>query len=122
MSRRRQVPFEFRLYVAGVTRNSELARANLAILCATLTPGQYAVEVVDVLEEPDRAPGTVDRHRRAVVDVLDLLGGLADKGGAAKKDAKSAKAVKGQKQPAVLTQAGAPQLRMLGIHLLAVSA
>jgi hypothetical protein len=33
-----------------------------------------------------------------------------DKGGAAKKDAKSAKAVKGQKQPAVLTQAGAPQL------------
>jgi hypothetical protein len=34
----------------------------------------------------------------------------SDKGGAAKKDAKSAKAVKGQKQPAVLTQAGAPQL------------
>ena len=34
----------------------------------------------------------------------------SDKGGAAKKDAKSAKAIKGQKQPAVLTQAGAPQL------------
>ena len=34
----------------------------------------------------------------------------SDKGGAAKKDSKSAKAVKGQKQPAVLTQAGAPQL------------
>jgi hypothetical protein len=34
----------------------------------------------------------------------------SDKGGAAKKDAKSAKAVKGQKQPAVLTQDGAPQL------------
>src|SRR5712671_1138787 len=33
-----------------------------------------------------------------------------DKGAAAKKDAKSAKAVKGQKQPAVLTQDGAPQL------------
>jgi LTXXQ motif family protein len=36
--------------------------------------------------------------------------GTADKGGAAKKDAKSAKAAKGQKQPAVLTQDGAPQL------------
>src|SRR5712671_6761265 len=34
----------------------------------------------------------------------------SDKGGAAKKDAKSAKAAKGQKQPAVLTQDGAPQL------------
>src|SRR5258705_1270985 len=33
-----------------------------------------------------------------------------DKGAAAKKDAKSAKAVKGQKRPAVLTQDGAPQL------------
>ena len=36
--------------------------------------------------------------------------GAADKGGAAKKDAKSAKAAKGQKQPSVLTQDGAPQL------------
>jgi LTXXQ motif family protein len=34
----------------------------------------------------------------------------SDKGGAAKKEAKSAKAAKGQKQPAVLTQDGAPQL------------
>lgn len=55
MSRRRHAAFEFRLYVAGVTRNSEMARANLATLCATLPAGQCTLEVVDVLVEPDRA-------------------------------------------------------------------
>ena len=55
MSRRRHVAFEFRLYVAGVTRNSELARGNLAALCTILPPDQYTIEVVDVLAEPGRA-------------------------------------------------------------------
>ena len=55
MTRRRHVSFEFRLYVAGVTRNSEMARGNLITLCATLPPDQCTIEVVDVLEEPGRA-------------------------------------------------------------------
>lgn len=58
----------------------------------------------------------------AIGGVVGVVGGVlgagknapppaaSDKGGPAKKDAKSAKAAKGQKQPAVLTQDGAPQL------------
>ncbi len=55
VSRRKHAQFEFRLYVAGVTRNSELARANVVALCATLPAGQCTIEVADVLVNPDRA-------------------------------------------------------------------
>jgi KaiB domain. len=47
--------FRFRLYVAGGTQNSEMARANLVALCRDHLRGCYEVEIVDVLRDPDRA-------------------------------------------------------------------
>ncbi|MCD6050420.1 MAG: circadian clock protein KaiB [Verrucomicrobia bacterium] len=50
--------FKFRLYVAGDTQNSVLARANLASICETHLREHYQIEIVDVLREPKR--GLVD--------------------------------------------------------------
>ncbi|HSH95280.1 MAG TPA: circadian clock KaiB family protein [Roseimicrobium sp.] len=46
--------FKFRLYVAGNTQNSVLARANLTRICQTHLPEQHQIEIVDVLREPRR--------------------------------------------------------------------
>jgi circadian clock protein KaiB len=47
--------FKFRLYVAGNSPNSVQAVANLAAMCRTHLPGQFDIEIVDVLREPKRA-------------------------------------------------------------------
>ena len=44
-----------RLYVAGDAPNSALARTNLSRLLAGLDRDQYALEVIDCLDEPLRA-------------------------------------------------------------------
>ena len=49
------VCFKFRLYLAGNTPNSVLARANLGALCRLHLPGRYMIEIVDVCKEPKRA-------------------------------------------------------------------
>ena len=45
----------FRLYVAGRTPNSVLARSNLSSLCRLHLPGKYKIEIVDVSKHPSRA-------------------------------------------------------------------
>jgi circadian clock protein KaiB len=47
--------FMFRLYIAGDAPNSLQAKANLTQLCETHLPDRYAIEIVDVLLEPQRA-------------------------------------------------------------------
>jgi len=47
--------FKFRLYLAGDTRNSMLALANLSALCEARLPKRHKIEVVDVLRDPKRA-------------------------------------------------------------------
>ena len=49
------VCFKFRLYVTGNSPNSVLARMNLGAMCRMHLPGQYKIEVVDVLKDPNRA-------------------------------------------------------------------
>jgi circadian clock protein KaiB len=49
------VCFEFRLYVAGDTPNSALARVNLGALCRKHLPGRYKIKIVDVFKDPNRA-------------------------------------------------------------------
>jgi circadian clock protein KaiB len=50
--------WELRLYVAGQTPKSMTAFANLKKLCAEhLPPGQYSIEVVDLLKNPTLAKG-----------------------------------------------------------------
>ena len=45
----------FRLYVAGDTPNSTLAKTNLGAICRAHLPGKYRIELVDVLRDPGRA-------------------------------------------------------------------
>lgn len=48
--------WSFTLYVTGTSQPSERALANLRDLCEDrLEPSDYDVEVVDVLEHPERA-------------------------------------------------------------------
>ena len=44
-----------RLYITGNSVNSQRAIANLLKLCKEELSNQYQVEIIDVLEEPDRA-------------------------------------------------------------------
>ena len=50
-------PFELRLYVAGQTPKSVNAFNNLRRICEEHMPGQYQIEVVDLLENPKLAKG-----------------------------------------------------------------
>lgn len=49
--------WELRLYVAGQTPKSMAALANLKKLCEEHVPGQYQIEVINLLENPQLAQG-----------------------------------------------------------------
>ena len=73
----------FRIYVAGATLGSQLAVANLRGLCEAALMDGFDVEVVDVLEDPDRA--TRDRVmatptviRLAPAPLRRVMGDLSD--------------------------------------------
>lgn len=44
--------FTFRLYVAGHTERSLAAEANLRVICESLLPGGYDLQVIDAAEQP----------------------------------------------------------------------
>lgn len=46
-----------RLYVAGQTPKSVAAFANLKKICDEHLPGQYEIEVIDLLKQPQLAAG-----------------------------------------------------------------
>ncbi|WP_300402246.1 circadian clock KaiB family protein [Nocardioides sp.] len=76
--------YRFQLFVSGSSPRSALARANLTRVCDETVPGNYTIEVVDVLLRPDLAEESsilatplvvrVSPHppRRAVGDFTDL--------------------------------------------------
>jgi circadian clock protein KaiB len=45
-------PIDLRLFVAGSTGASELAQQNLEAVLQAAAPGQYRLEIVDVLKNP----------------------------------------------------------------------
>ena len=49
--------WELRLYVAGQTPKSLLAFANLKKICEEHLSGQYRIEVIDLLKNPQLAKG-----------------------------------------------------------------
>ena len=59
MTKRAGAPpvWELRLYVAGQTAKSLLAFANLKRICEEHLAGQYRIEVVDLLKNPQLAKG-----------------------------------------------------------------
>ena len=56
-SSRSKKPYELRLYVAGQTTKSLAAFANLKKICEEHLTGQYEIEVIDLLKEPQLASG-----------------------------------------------------------------
>lgn len=72
MKDRRKRSFKFCLYVADSTQNSEAARANLAAICAKYLPGEYEVEIVDVLRDPSRAAESGVMMTPTLVKLLPL--------------------------------------------------
>jgi circadian clock protein KaiB len=46
-----------RLYIAGATPKSVLALKNLRVICEEHLEGRYEIEVIDLLEMPQRAYG-----------------------------------------------------------------
>ena len=56
-SRRPEKAWELRLYVAGQTPKSLAAFANLKKICDEHLAGQYHIEVVDLLKQPQLASG-----------------------------------------------------------------
>lgn len=55
--RRAKKAWELRLYVAGQTPKSMTAFANLKRICEEHLAGQYEIEVIDLLQEPQLASG-----------------------------------------------------------------
>jgi circadian clock protein KaiB len=51
----KSVPYILRLYIAGQTPKSIAALANLKIICEEHLAGQYKLQVVDLLENPQLA-------------------------------------------------------------------
>jgi len=49
--------WELRLYVAGQTPKSVLAFANLKKICEEHLAGEYTIEVIDLMENPQLAAG-----------------------------------------------------------------
>ena len=49
--------FQLRLYVAGRTSRSQAALQNLKMICESHLQGQYRIEVVDLLVNPELAKG-----------------------------------------------------------------
>ena len=56
-TRRTRKAYELRLYVAGQTPKSLAAFANLKKICEEHVPGQYHIEVIDLLKKPQLASG-----------------------------------------------------------------
>jgi circadian clock protein KaiB len=55
--RRTKKTWELRLYVAGQTPKSLAAFANLKKICEEHMAGQYEIEVIDLLKQPQLASG-----------------------------------------------------------------
>ena len=82
--------WHLRLYVAGQSPKSLHALANLKRLCEERLPGHYEIEVVDLVEQPQRAqaddilaiPTLVRRRppplRKVIGDLSDTARVLAD--------------------------------------------
>ena len=76
--------WDLRLYVAGLTARSALALANLERICEEHLKGQYRIEVVDVLKNPQLARGDQILALPTLVRKLPepmkkIIGDLSDK-------------------------------------------
>ena len=57
MPKEKKAKWELRLYIAGQTPKSILALQNITRYCKEYLAGQYTIEVVDLLKNPQLAEG-----------------------------------------------------------------
>lgn len=75
--------FELRLYVAGQTAKSLAAFANLQRICETHLAGQYRIEIIDLVQNPQLAAGdqilaVPTLVRRLPEPIKKIIGDLSD--------------------------------------------
>ena len=75
--------WELRLYVAGQTPKSLAAFANLKAICEEYVPGRYAIEVIDLLVNPQLAKGAQivaipTLVRKLPVPIRKIIGDLSN--------------------------------------------
>ena len=80
----KQQTWELRLYIAGQTPNSVLALENINKYCQEYLAGQYSIEVIDLLKNPQLAEGdqifAIPTLVRKVPQPLrKIIGDLSDK-------------------------------------------
>jgi len=78
-----EMPWNLRLYVAGQTSRSLAAFANLKKVCEDHLAGQYSIEVIDLLVNPQLARGdqivAIPTLVRKLLDpVRKIIGDLSD--------------------------------------------
>jgi circadian clock protein KaiB len=82
-SRRTKKNYELRLYVAGQTSKSLAAFANLKKICEEHLDGQYHIEVIDLLKQPQLASGDQilaipTLVRKLPAPIKKIIGDLSD--------------------------------------------
>ena len=80
-----EAQFELRLYVAGQTRKSLTAFANLKKICEEHLAGQYALDVIDIYRKPTLAKGeqiiaAPTLIKKLPLPMRKLIGDMSDKG------------------------------------------
>jgi len=75
--------WDLRLYVAGQTANSIRAFANLKKICEEYLAGEYRIEVIDLLKNPQLAKGdqiiaVPTLVRKLPVPIKKIIGDLAN--------------------------------------------
>lgn len=76
-------PWVLRLYIAGQTPRAMTALVNLRQICETHLAGQYRIEVVDLMEQPQLAEGdqiiaVPTLIRRLPEPIRQVIGDLSD--------------------------------------------
>jgi circadian clock protein KaiB len=82
-SARTKKKYELRLYVAGQTAKSLAAFANLKKICEEHLNGQYHIEVIDLLKQPQLASGDQilaipTLVRKLPAPIKKIIGDLSD--------------------------------------------
>ena len=75
--------WDLRLYVAGQSRRSLIALSNLKRLCDEHLPGEYHIEVIDLLQNPQLAAGDQilaipTLVRKLPTPIKKIIGDLSD--------------------------------------------
>lgn len=84
MKKKEENEWILKLYIAGMTPRSAKALENLKRICEEEVPGQYSIEVVDLLKNPQLAEGDQilaipTLVRRLPEPVRKIIGDLSNK-------------------------------------------